>query len=58
MLPDANLLKSIRQHYQLRSIILPPAVIEQILHEPSGIDFFKDIDFLIFSGAPMNPTGK
>lgn len=56
MLPDGNLLRNIRLRYKLRSIILPPAVIEQLLHEPNGIDLFKGIDFLVSSGAPMNPA--
>ncbi|KAI0435840.1 hypothetical protein F4803DRAFT_573631 [Xylaria telfairii] len=55
MIPDGALLRSVMTHQKLRSIFLPPAVIEQLLHEPNGIDFFKDLDFLVYSGAPLNP---
>ncbi|KAI0532164.1 hypothetical protein GGR58DRAFT_491137 [Xylaria digitata] len=56
LVPDGALLKSVMTHQKLRSIFLPPAVIEQLLHEPNGIDFFKNLDFLVYSGAPFNPV--
>ncbi|KAI1778529.1 acetyl-CoA synthetase-like protein [Hypoxylon cercidicola] len=56
LFPDANLLRNVRLHNKLRSIILPPAVIEQLLQEPDGIDLFRDVDFVVHSGAPMNPA--
>ncbi|KAI0449144.1 acetyl-CoA synthetase-like protein [Xylaria acuta] len=56
MLPDANLLRTVRSHYQLRSIILPPSIVEQILQEPDGVDLFQDVDFLVTSGAPISPA--
>ncbi|KAI0430794.1 acetyl-CoA synthetase-like protein [Xylaria sp. FL1042] len=54
MLPDANLLRTVRRHHKLRSIILPPSIVEQVLQEPDGIDLFRDIDFLVTSGAPIS----
>ncbi|KAI0813826.1 hypothetical protein GGR55DRAFT_702803 [Xylaria sp. FL0064] len=56
MIPDEALLKSVMKHQKLRSIFLPPAVIEQLLHEPNGIDLFRGLDFLVHSGAPFNPV--
>ncbi|KAI0973343.1 acetyl-CoA synthetase-like protein [Xylaria arbuscula] len=56
MLPDANLLRVVRNHHELRSIILPPSIVEQILQESDGIDLFRDIDFLVTSGAPISPA--
>ncbi|KAI1307066.1 acetyl-CoA synthetase-like protein [Xylaria venustula] len=56
MLPDANLLRAVRSQYKLRSIILPPSIVEQILQEADGIDLFRDIDFLVTSGAPISPA--
>lgn len=26
------------------------------MHEPDGINFFKNLDFLVYSGAPFNPV--
>ncbi|KAI8625972.1 acetyl-CoA synthetase-like protein [Xylariaceae sp. FL1651] len=56
MLPDGNLLRAIKQHNKLRSIILPPSIVEQIVQEPNGIEIFQDVDFLISSGAPISPA--
>ncbi|RYP65180.1 hypothetical protein DL770_009058 [Monosporascus sp. CRB-9-2] len=56
MLPDGNVLRNVRLCHKLRLILLPPSVIEQILQEPNGIDLFKDLEFVILSGAPLNPV--
>ncbi|TRX87850.1 hypothetical protein FHL15_011268 [Xylaria flabelliformis] len=56
MIPDSALLKLVMQHQKLRSMFLPPAVIEGLLHEPNGIDAFKRLDFLVYSGAPFSPA--
>ncbi|RWA08436.1 hypothetical protein EKO27_g6678 [Xylaria grammica] len=48
--------QSVMTHQKLRSMFLPPAIVEQLLHEPNGIDFFKNLDFLVCSGAPFNPV--
>lgn len=56
LLPDTALLKLVMQHQKLRSMFLPPAVIEGLLHEPNGIDAFKNLDFLVYSGAPFSPV--
>ncbi|KAI0416363.1 hypothetical protein F5X98DRAFT_388112 [Xylaria grammica] len=56
LVPDGALLKSVMTHQKLRSMFLPPAIVEQLLHEPNGIDFFKNLDFLVYSGAPFNPV--
>jgi acyl-CoA synthetase (AMP-forming)/AMP-acid ligase II len=57
--PSGSLLKSIMQHQKLRALYIPPAVAEQLLQEPQGIDFFKNLDFLVYTGAPFSPdAGK
>ncbi|KAI0854529.1 hypothetical protein F4860DRAFT_112179 [Xylaria cubensis] len=56
MIPDSALLKLVMQYQKLRSMFLPPAVIEGLLHEPNGIDAFKRLDFLVYSGAPFSPA--
>ncbi|RYP71484.1 hypothetical protein DL771_004739 [Monosporascus sp. 5C6A] len=56
MLPDGNLLRNVRLYHKLRLILLPPSVIEQILQEPTGIDLFKDLEFVVCSGASLNPA--
>ena len=56
MIPDGALLKSIMTHQKLRALLLPPAVIDQILHEPEGISYFKPLDFVTYGGAPMKQS--
>lgn len=56
LIPDTPLLKLVMQHQKLRSMFLPPAVIEGLLHEPNGIDAFKHLDYLVYSGAPFSPA--
>ncbi|KAI0544625.1 hypothetical protein F4679DRAFT_564277 [Xylaria curta] len=56
LIPDSGLLKLVMQYQKLRSMFLPPAVIEGLLHEPNGIDAFKHLDFLVYSGAPFSPA--
>ncbi|KAL9623093.1 MAG: hypothetical protein Q9160_002607 [Pyrenula sp. 1 TL-2023] len=44
------------KHQKLRALYLPPAVPEQLLLEPNGIDFFKELDFLAYTGGPFSPA--
>ncbi|KAI1387789.1 acetyl-CoA synthetase-like protein [Hypoxylon trugodes] len=54
LVPDGALLKDMMRQQKLRAMFLVPAVIEQLLKEPNGIDFFKDLEFLAFAGAPSS----
>ncbi|TGO62823.1 hypothetical protein BCON_0017g00660 [Botryotinia convoluta] len=54
--PSATLLKEIMKHQKLRALYIPPAIAEQLLQEPEGIDFFRDLDFLCYTGAPFSPN--
>ncbi|KAH9883223.1 hypothetical protein F4778DRAFT_56041 [Xylariomycetidae sp. FL2044] len=56
LLPEPALLKQVILNQKLRSMFLPPAVIEGLLHEPNGIDYFKGLDFMVYSGAPFSPV--
>ncbi|KAH7034609.1 uncharacterized protein B0I36DRAFT_381511 [Microdochium trichocladiopsis] len=55
LVPDGALLKSVMLHQKLRAVFLPPAVVEELLQEPEGIELLKGLDFLACSGAPLNP---
>ncbi|KAI1505652.1 acetyl-CoA synthetase-like protein [Biscogniauxia marginata] len=56
LIPDGPLLKSVMLQQKLRAMFLVPSVIEQLLQEPNGIDLFKDVDFVGYSGAPSSPA--
>ncbi|KAF2651929.1 acetyl-CoA synthetase-like protein [Lophiostoma macrostomum CBS 122681] len=56
MPPSGSLLKQIMRSQKLRALYLPPSICEQLLAEPNGIDFFKGLDFLCYTGAPFSPA--
>ena len=53
--PSGSLLKEVIKHHDLRALYLPPSVAEQLLAEPNGIDFFKNLDIFLYTGAPFSP---
>ncbi|XDG08472.1 hypothetical protein ABKA04_008087 [Annulohypoxylon sp. FPYF3050] len=56
LIPNGDLLKDILRQQKVRALALVPAVAEQLLNEPNGDAFFRDLDYLCHGGAPMNPT--
>ncbi|KAH9890802.1 acetyl-CoA synthetase-like protein [Xylariomycetidae sp. FL2044] len=57
MLPNGDLLKQVLLHQKIQALVLVPAVAEQLLKEPNGLEFFRNIEFLCYSGAPFSPSG-
>lgn len=51
--PDATLLKEVAQQQKLRAIMVVPAILDQLLHDPKGIDLLKTLDFVGSAGAPL-----
>jgi thioester reductase-like protein len=59
MPPSGMLLKEVMKHQKLRALYLPPSIAEQLLLEPHGLEFFKGLDFLCYTGGPFSPeAGK
>ncbi|KAI0202451.1 hypothetical protein F4808DRAFT_76239 [Astrocystis sublimbata] len=56
MMPDASLINAIRKQYKLQALFLTPSIIEQLLQEPGVMELFEGLDFLVSSGAPLNPA--
>lgn len=56
MPPSGSLLKEVMRHQKLRALYLPPSIAEQLLMEPGGLDFFKELDFLCYTGGPFSPS--
>jgi thioester reductase-like protein len=54
MPPSGALLKEVMKHQKLRALYLPPSIAEQLLQEPNGIAFFKDLEFLCYTGGPFS----
>ncbi|KAF2832434.1 putative NRPS-like enzyme [Ophiobolus disseminans] len=56
MPPSGELLKEVMRHQKLRALYLPPSIAEQLLMEPGGLEFFRDLDFLSYTGGPFSPS--
>ena len=51
---SAVLIKVVMKKQKLRALYHPPSIAEQVLHEPSGLDLFGDLDFLCYIGEPFS----
>jgi hypothetical protein len=56
MVPDEPLLKAIMAQQRIRALFVVPSVIEQLLNESQGIDYFRSLDFVAYRGAPCSQT--
>lgn len=54
--PSGALVADILKQQSVRGCILPPAVAEQLLHEPDGLDCFKQLDVFCYGGGPLSQT--
>lgn len=54
MPPSATLMKEVMKHQKLRALYIPPSIAEQILQEPNGLDLFRDLDFVCYTGGPFS----
>lgn len=52
MAPDAALLQEIARKQKLQGIMVVPAILQQMLHQPDGMDFLAGLDFASVAGAP------
>ncbi|MDI1492470.1 MAG: putative secondary metabolism biosynthetic enzyme [Ramalina farinacea] len=52
--PSGALVADILKQQNVRGCILPPAVAEQLLHEPDGLDCFKQLDVFCYAGGPLS----
>lgn len=52
--PSGALVADIMQQQNIRGCILPPSVVEQLLHEPNGLDYFKQLDIVCYAGGPLS----
>ena len=51
--PSGALVADIMKQQKIRGCILPPSVAEDLLHEPDGLDFFKQLDVFSYAGGPL-----
>ena len=54
MPPNAALMKEVMKHQNLRALYISPSIAEQVLQEPNGLDLFRGLDFLCYTGGPFS----
>lgn len=52
--PSGALVADIMQQQNIRACILPPSVVEQLLHEPNGLDYIEQLDIICYAGGPLS----
>ncbi|KAM0814113.1 putative Carrier domain-containing protein [Seiridium cardinale] len=52
--PDAIMLKEMARQQKLKGIMVVPAMLQEILHEPDGMDFLRNLKFASVAGAPAS----
>lgn len=52
--PSAALMKDVMKQQKLRALYIPPSIAEQLLQEPDGLDLFRALDFVCYTGGPFS----
>ena len=51
--PSGALVADIIKKQKIRGCLLPPSVAEELLHEPDGLELFKQLDVFCYAGGPL-----
>lgn len=54
MPPSAALMRDVMRDQNLRAVYVPPSIAEQVLQVPGGLDLFRGLDFLCYTGGPFS----
>lgn len=52
--PTGHLVNEIMNQFELKSIICPPIIAEQLVQEPGAIEKCKRLNFLLYAGGPLS----
>ncbi|ETS77286.1 hypothetical protein PFICI_11160 [Pestalotiopsis fici W106-1] len=50
--PDVAMLKEMARQQELKGVMVVPALLQAILHDPDGMDFLRSLKFAAVAGAP------
>ncbi|KAI9705388.1 MAG: hypothetical protein M1820_005218 [Bogoriella megaspora] len=57
--PSGALMKEVLKQQKIKALYIPPSIAEQLLAEPDGLDYFRGLDFICYTGDPFSPdAGK
>ncbi|PVH72355.1 putative NRPS-like enzyme [Cadophora sp. DSE1049] len=54
--PTAALITEILERQDIRGSMMPPSLVEQLLHEPKSLAHLKKLKFLLYAGGPLSET--
>ena len=54
LLPTSALLEEIMTSQPLRAVYIPPSIIEHLLQEPGAVNLFEGLDFVAYTGGPLD----
>ncbi|KAH8885303.1 acetyl-CoA synthetase-like protein [Thozetella sp. PMI_491] len=54
--PNGDLLKEVLRQQNIRAMYILPFMAEQLLAEPGGLDYFRGVDFVCYTGSPFSPS--
>lgn len=54
--PTASLVAEILERQEISGSIMPPSLVEQLLHEPKGLAHLKKLRFLLYAGGPLSES--
>ena len=54
--PSGAILKQVFQHQRLRALYIPPSIAEQLLQDSQNMSYFKDLDFVCYTGGPFSQS--
>ena len=52
--PSGFLAADILSSQDVRALFVPPIIIEQLLGEPKGIEYFRKMEFVCYAGGPLS----
>ena len=50
------LVREMMHYHRLVALFIPPSIAEQLLQEPGGLDNFRNLDWLAYTGGPLSPS--
>ncbi|KAI8633183.1 hypothetical protein F5Y19DRAFT_490382 [Xylariaceae sp. FL1651] len=53
--PNGHLVSEILKYQEVRALYVPPSIIEEWASEPVSATQVKQLDFILFGGAPLSP---
>ena len=57
--PTSQLVTDILKHQQLKGLLVPPSIIEQMVQQPGALDSFKQFEWVSYAGGPLSQaTGE